>query len=431
MSRKKIVDVIISIACAFALWAYVTTEINPPEDTTIRGVHVDLINMEALAADNMTVASEPFAVDVAIRGTKSELRALTAEDFSATADMSNFLLGANNVEVKVTGPAESVEILAVNPNRIEVHVEELIVANKPIRLSYSEAFPPGMEPGFISVTPKEIAVSGTKADVGGVSYARAEIDSAQLRESERTINADVIPVDKSGDRAYGVEMSQNSVEVTMRLCYVKEVPLVIDIVGQPPGALAVTKRDVPEKVSIRGAEEALAGIDKVTAAPIDLGALRSTTIITPALNLPEDVEPAEASRDLAVTIEIGGEEAKSLTVTGDMIEIRGLPEGYSANIVTGMISATVFGSHEQIAAITTKKLELYVDLTDMDLTPGQVKAPILYGEADSFKRMDILPTLVDVRVTAPPDANVSPETVPQPENISGSSLEENEGNESE
>ncbi|MDR2163639.1 MAG: hypothetical protein LBO70_06850 [Clostridiales Family XIII bacterium] len=433
MFNKKVIDIIISIACAFALWAYVTAEINPTEEKTVKGVHVDLTNLEALASDNLTVASDSFAVDVTVQGPGSDVAKLTAENFVATANMSNFPLGVNTVKVGVTGP-ETVEIQAIYPEYIEVKVEELVSANKPIRLNYSEEFPPNMEPGFISVKPGEIEVSGTRSDVDSISYVRAEIDSSQLRETERTINADVVPVGKGGDRVYVGTMSQNSVKVTTRLCYVKEVPLDIEIRGKPPGSLAVTKKEVPDKVFIRGGEEDLAEIDMVKAAPIDIGNLRSTTIITPELKLSDGeeladagLELADASRGLAVMIEIGGEEAKSFTITNDMIEIRSVPEGYSANIITGTVTATVFGSREQLSHFSPKDLGMFVELKNKDIEQGQIKVLISHKKADSFKRVDFSPIAVDVRVATIADAGASFESKPRTESVSGPSVRAGNG----
>jgi YbbR domain-containing protein len=221
-------------------------------------------------------------------------------------------------------------------------------------------------------------------------------------------------------------MSQSTVEVTTRLCYVKEVPLDIEINGKPPGALAVTKEDVPDKVSIRGSEEALENIDRVKADPIDINNLRSTTIITPKLNLPDDVEKADASRDLAVTIEIGGEEAKSFAVTSNTIDIKGVPEGYSAHIVSGTLSVTIFGSHDQLENFSSDALKLFVDLSGADLTQSQLKVLIDYEETDAFKRADISPITADVRIVALPDTSATPEKVPETEGADGSSVDTEE-----
>jgi YbbR domain-containing protein len=427
MARQKTVDVILAIICAFALWAYVTMYVNPPDTKVIEGVRVELLNLEALQADNRTVAAGSFVVGVTIEGPRSDVNSFQADDFKATADMSNFPLGVNQVGVKVTGP-DSVTIKEVHPERIEIEVEELVAVSKPVMLSYSDEFPAGMEPGFISITLNEIEVTGAKSEVDRVSYVRAEINSAQLRESERTLNVSVTPVDKAGDSVYNVALSQDSVDVAMRLCYVKEVPLDIEITGNPPGALAVTKKEVPDKVFIRGSKEAIERIDRVTGVPIDIGNLRSTTIITPQLNLPDTVELADASKDIAVTIEIGGEEAKSFSVTSDMIEVRGVPDGYSAHIVTGSISATIFGSHEQLANFSPENLDLFIDLSTHNMTQGQIKVLIGYEKTDAVKRIDLSPIAVDVRITEIVGSGVPPENAPPPEVESGdASLTDGDG----
>ncbi|MDR1291917.1 MAG: hypothetical protein LBJ91_00770 [Clostridiales Family XIII bacterium] len=425
---KRTVDIIISIACAFAIWAYVTAFIDPPKERTVSGVSVEFTNLEALAANGLTVATGSVAVDIAVEGKGSAVSALTAADFTATADMSNFPLGTHSVEVQATGP-DQINIIGIYPGHVEVEVEELVSANKPIKLGYSEKFPEGMEPGFTSVTPGEIEVSGVKSYVDRVNYIRAEIDFSQLREDNKQLQVNVAPVDKAGEFVYGVSLSQNTVEVNVRLCYVKEVALDIAIEGNPPGALAVTKKDVPGKVFIRGSQEALGGIDRVVAAPIDISNLRSTTIITPDLGLPDGVELADSSKDLAVTIEIGGEEAKSFTVTGDTIEIKGIPDGYSAHVVTGTLNVTIFGSHEQVGDFSPDKLKLSVDLTGVDLTQVQVKLLIDYEKTDAFKRATISPITADVRIVALPDAGVSPENVPDETETetSGSAVSQTDG----
>ncbi|MDR0519856.1 MAG: hypothetical protein LBG82_07420 [Clostridiales Family XIII bacterium] len=413
MSRKKTIDIIISVVCALALWAYVTTEINPTQTATVKGIPVELVNVDALAADVLTVGAGSYVVDVVVEGKRSALGNLTAEDFTATADVINYPKGDNNVPVSVKGP-DGVVVQEIMPDHIQVIMEELVTANKSIKLSYTQKFPDGMEPGFISLVPKEIAVSGTKANVDSVDYIRAEIDSMKVKSDEVTLRADAVPVDKAGDRVLGLTMSQGSVEVTMRLCNVKEVPFEVEVKGRPPGALAVTKMDVPTTVAIRGSEADIAKIDKVTAAPISISNLRSTTIITPELDLPKGVELAEASKDFAVTIEIGGEEAKSFNVTNDMIKIRGVPSGYSAHIVTGALSVTVFGSHEQLADISTDDLKLYVDLSTVDPMQGPFKILVESDDSKAYKRIDVSPVAVDVTIIALPGSDIAVENAPEP-----------------
>jgi hypothetical protein len=128
-------------------------------------------------------------------------------------------------------------------------------------------------------------------------------------------------------------------------------------------------------------------------------------MITPELNLPEGVELAEASRDLAVTIEIGGEEAKSFEVTSDMIKVRGLPSGYYAHIVTSTLSVTIFGSHDQLAKFSPDDLKLYIDLSTVKPDAGKIQALVNSDNKNAFKRIDVSPISVDVSIMALPDTD--------------------------
>ncbi|MDR3226019.1 MAG: hypothetical protein LBT52_07025 [Clostridiales Family XIII bacterium] len=421
MSRKKTIDIIIAIIAAIALWSYVTVAIGPTTDKTITAIPVELTNLDTLAADGLAVAAGSYAVDVVVAGPRSDLATLTAGDFTATADMSNYPKGEQNVGV-VVKDLDDITIKEIRPNRIQVTVEALVSANKPVKLSYTEKFPDGMEPGFTSAVPGEIEISGTKADVGNVSYVKAEINSLLLNEKEATVTVAAVPVDNVGDVASVFSMSQDSVEITATLCHVKEVPLALSITGRPPGALAVTKQDVPDKVFIRGSKDAIEEIDKVEAASIDISNLRSTSIITPELYLPKGVELAEASKGLAVTIEIGGEEAKSFNVTNDLIEVRGLPEGYSAHIVTDALSVTVFGSHEQLENFSPDDLKLYIDLSTVDLTQNLLKALVSSEDAGAFKRIDISPIAVDVAIITLSGNDSQPENAPAVSPVTGPSI---------
>jgi YbbR domain-containing protein len=385
--------------------------INPEVDRTIQGVSVELTNLESLTEDGLAVVSSTYAVDVVVRGKSSEVASLISENFTATADMRNFPKGRHEVEVKVTGP-ENIEVMEIRPGRIEVEVEELVATNKPIRLRYTQEFPDDMEPGFITVAPQEIEVSGTKTQVDSVAYAEAEIDSMQMNEETRTFKVDVLPMQENGDRVYDVSMSQNTVEITAKLCYVKEVPLNVWIDGEPPSGLAVTKMDMPDTVFIRGEKEAIDGVTFVRSALVDISKLRETTIITPQLNLPKGVELAEASKGLSITIEIGGVEATSFTMSTDKIDIRGVPEGYSAYVNTGNIAVNVYGSHDQIEAFKESDLKLYVDLKNMDLTQSFVDTLVNYEKSDAFKRVDMTPIAVRIAIVQPAAGQVlSPETV--------------------
>jgi YbbR domain-containing protein len=334
---------------------------------------------------------------VEVRGPRSELNKLAATDITAIADMTGFPAGENAVDVLVKVP-DNIELIATHLEKISVVVEELISVTKPITLTYPERFDEGIEPGFITMSPQEISVSGTRDMIDSIAEVRAEIDNKELDFGERTVTAGVTAYDKSGEIIYGVGYSQDNIEITARLCQTKEVPLNIDVIGTPAEGRVITSEDIPQTVTIRGSEYAILNVNEITARDIDIDNIKDTTIFTPDLNLPDGVELADASQGLAVTIEIGGIEVKNIALTSDIIKIDSLPDGYSAYINTGNISVTIYGSKEQIADFKTDDIKAFVDLSKANLREESYKAKVQFRHDDNISRIECAPQTVRVMI---------------------------------
>lgn len=397
MFQNNKVNIVISILAAIALWAYVVTYINPTTTRSIPSVPVELINLDVLADDGLTVsAGQNFTVDLVIEGRRTDLNGLAMEDFKAIMDMKGFSIGTNAVPVHVTMP-DKVNLVEVRPARIEVQIEELISVMKPIKISYSKTFGDNTEPGFVTLAPQEVEVTGAKEQVNSVAYIMAEVNSDDIKEAETTLTVPAIPVKEGGEEVTDVSLSQESIAITATLCKVKEVPLNINIIGSPPEDKRMTRIDVPNTIFIRGSANALSGITGIEGREIDISGIGETMIITPELQLPSGVELADRSRKLSVTVEIEGIETKTFTYSSDKIEIRGLPDGCTAHVNTGNIVATVYGTKAQINLIDAADMTPYVDLIAIGATVGAVDVPVNFESSKEFVRIAVLPA--NVRVT--------------------------------
>jgi YbbR domain-containing protein len=392
-------NLIISIVAAIAIWVYVVTFINPVIDKTIRDVPVKMINMEALTQNGLTVSPDQvFAVDVVVKGSRADLNELSASDLTATADMTGFPLGRNTVDVEVSAP-DKIEVVETHPDKIEVVVEDLISVTKPVVLEYSGEFESGIEPGFITLSPREISVSGTKKLVDSIDTVRAKIESDALTDEEKTITSKVEAYTKSGESVYGVTYSQNEIDVTAQLCHTKEVPLKLNVTGAPAAGLSITNTDVPKSVTIRGNEKAVSEITEVAGRDINIEGIKETTMYTPDLDLPKDVELAEASLNSKVTVEIGGIEAKNVLLTPDMIAIIGLPKDYTAHITTGELPVTIYGTRNDIKSMTSTDISAYIDLAKITLDEGVIEAKVLFEKDKRLTKIECVPPEVKVNIT--------------------------------
>lgn len=396
MFRSNKVNLILSIVAAVVIWAYVITEINPIDDRVISNVPVQLINLESLAEDNLTVSpSQTYTVSVVVHGKRSDLSRLQSGDLKVTANLRGFSKGMNSVDV-VVEESDRFTVTEVRPQRIDILVEDLVRAVKPINLSYTGEFPQDTEPGFVTIAPQEIEVAGTKEQVDSVAYIEAKINSTDLKEEETTLTVSAVPMTSNGEAVYNLKLSQNTIDVTASLCTVKEVPLRLNLVGEPPEGTEVTKTDVPATVRIRGNAKVVSAIGEIIANDINIGSLRETAIIKPVLNLPDQVELADASRDISVTIEVEGVVAKNLTFRVDQIEIVGPVSGYSAHINADGVIVTVFGNKEQVDAFKSTDVSLYVELQEADYALESVYAEVQFKYEKPLKRLEANPLRVQV-----------------------------------
>jgi YbbR domain-containing protein len=405
MFQNKVFNLVLSILAAFVIWAFVLVYVNPTSQTTVHSIPVELINLDALAKDGLAVSTaQTYLVDVVAEGARAEVAQLQTGDLKASADMKGFAKGMNSVRVSVNLPSGITKV-EIRPERIDINVEERVSVMKPIRLEYTEDFPKGMEPGFISLSPQEIEVSGTKLPVDSVAYIRAQLDTAEISREARTITVDAVPLNRAGEPINDLSLSQSTIDVSVQLCSVKEVPLRIKTAGEPEEGKAVSKFDIPKSVSIRGAEEKINNIIEVSAKDINISGLSETTIFIPELNLPPDVELASASQNLRATVEVEGIETKLVEYTADQILVTGAAVGYSAHVNTAGIKVTVYGTVEQLEKFNSAGLVPYVDLTGYDYKENNWDFEVLFRTEQEYYKLESDPR--DVRVIINKESRLS------------------------
>ena len=398
MLKSNKVNLLISIICAIALWAYTTTVINPETERTISGIQVELVNIDALNDRGFTVNENTvYPVDIVVRGARAEIAKLGQTDFRATADMTGYKKGVASVPVSVVTP-NNIELIQVRPESIQVNVVDLITVYKPVRLEFEEEFPKGQEPGFIEIIPDEMEVSGVTDLVDSIDYIRALVKKGVLAEELSTFRVDVFAIDKTGHPVYNIRLSQPSVEVTGALCTTKWVPLRIETIGEQREDIDITDMHIPDFIMIRGVKDVVEGITEVEGRPVDLTNITYTEDIPIELvSLPNGVEVADASKTLSVWVEVQGIVKKEFEFTADMIEVRNLDENLSGHVNTGSVTVTVLAPPDIISELTQDDIKLYVDASEYHRAVNAVEMEVM-SECEIEVR-NIMSVPVKVRVT--------------------------------
>ena len=396
MLQNNKVNLIISIIAALAIWAYVVVEINPDEDKTIKNVPVELKNVETLQERGLTIVSDQdYTVDVVIRGSRSEIAQVNAGDIEATADVFGYPKGENDVRVVVSVP-DNVTREETNPPTIAIEVDELVTASKPIRLRYEGNFQENTEPGFVTVVPEEIEVSGARSAVKDVTHIEAVINSEDVEDRETTIEADAVPVNKKNNTVRGLQLSQDKISVTATLCHIKTVPLEVPMKGKVPEDYEVTSRQVPEEVTIKGVKNQLDKIDRLKAKTVNLNNIEETTEIPLRFNLPDRVELAEESQNISVIIEISGISVKDFTFDSTEIDLTNLADDYIGYINDTTVMISVYGEEGVINNLSKDDLRVYIDMSDADYETSVYEGTVKCDTDQSVNNISIRPEKLQV-----------------------------------
>ena len=117
---------------------------------------------------------------------------------------------------------------------------------------------------------------------------------------------------------------------------------------------------------ISGDASVVEGINDIPVATIDTTSFSASLTDEFDIILPDGVENLTGTTTAEVTVEVLNMETQSFTVSN--ISYSGLPEGYSAEVITQSLPVTIRGSAEDLASIRAENLTAVADLSEISQT---------------------------------------------------------------
>lgn len=364
MLENKKLNMIISLIIAIALWAFVIGEVNPEATRVYRDIPIKMFHEEVLTDSGMAVyAVSEKAVTVTLTGTRSEINKIDSKDITAFVDLENAFLGENQlrVDVRVSGKAD---IEGQSVEKVTVIVEERISKEVPVEVSYEGDFNGEEEPITIEQSLHHVSVSGAETLVGQVVSASAIVEEGTITTEPVEVHCNLIALSQNGQRVYNVELSDDSVMITGELAKLKTVPLEVPIEGADSEGVKRTVK-VPEKMTIKGKTSDLETIDSITAEPIYLDKILTSTTVPVIPILPEGVVAAKDSESLTAAIQVTEMETVSFSFRGEDIVFYNLPETLEAEADIESIKVEATGSKSIIDSLTKENITVILDLENL------------------------------------------------------------------
>ena len=396
--KNKILSILLSLAVAVGLWAYVITVADPEYEQTYSNVKVELQNDNILDERGLTIVRKTEYVTLRLKGNRTTLVGIKSDDLTVTANVANISQPGEYSDmaytVKLRGNAlpSAITVQKQNPEYVTLSVEKEMSKEVEIRVSITGSVPEGFEADTDNPVfqPETIAISGPESRVSKVAYALID-ETIDIEGAEETITGEYTYYlcDKDGNPvdSKGIVANIEKINVQIPVVQVKELKLELKVTEG--GGL--TKDDVlldPGTIQVSGPKAILdeLGDTLVIGEGLDLAKLnKNETIASIPIELPENVVNRSGITEVAVTVNFGDLTQKTITVTKFMAEH--VPSGMTPDIVTKQLTVTLRGPKAQVDAVTETDLTVTVNLADAQA--GNVTRPAVITVSSTYG--DVVP----------------------------------------
>lgn len=297
--KKNLTAKIIAVVFAAILWLYVMNEQNPPIEVSYQ-VPLEVRNV----ASNMIVSDTPDYVRIRLRGPRSVVAGISAQEIKAYIDLRGMAEGVNTAKVNVSIPS-NVDIVEVMPDKISLHLDAVI--SRPIQV---EVKPTGTPPDGVKITKltaniSSVRAEGPRAQLEVISKVVAYIDITD-KTADFTAEVPLVALNPDGKELTGITLSPKQAAVSVKLSGVnrKTVDVKTILVSDVPKSVILRRiATTPDKVEITGEAGLIDNIDVVFTEPINLTNIEKTAEVQAKLQLREGVKAKTSTVVVRIDVE--------------------------------------------------------------------------------------------------------------------------------
>lgn len=296
--KSDLTPKILSIVAAVLLWFYVIDVQTTQHEKNFYSVPVTIENFNSETGLDI-ISGRESTVDVVLRGTKSQINSLLVSDIKASIDMSSVTdAGDYALDVSVETPS-NVSLVKKSVSSVTVKVDKTIGKSIPVELDMTYLLPDTYEFGEISVTPKNVYISGPKDLIDTIEKGRVKLDIGNVKSSI-TSRSSVELVDKNKNvvtSAY-VKLDNSFVEISVPVLKAAKKKVTLNVTAKN------VKYDYtifPASVKIKGESNLIDGIVEVSTHPISEV---NAGVSSVRLSLPEEVNAYDENGNLVTSVTV-------------------------------------------------------------------------------------------------------------------------------
>lgn len=371
----------LSILFSLVLWLVVVIVADPKSTKTFT-VPVEIMNKNVITEMGKVpdIVNGTEVATFSISGQRSYVDKMSAEDFSAVADMSQVdLTQAGDVKlvpIEVTAKKYDKWITITRKTvNMQITLEDLSEQKFVISGETMGTPADGCAIGEVEVTPNLLKISGPESVVSRISKVSATINVDGISSD---VSDNVMPVlyDEDGEVISSdlLEMNRTTVTIRVNILGTKRVSIRCDVSGTPAEGYEYRGIEyAPETVLIKGEAAILNRISsiKIPEDVIDIsgatGDIDTVIDITPYLE--EGVALADDSANqVAVKVIIEQKETRIFNIQTKDIIVSGLNEDYEISYNDITLPVSVRALQENMNLLEVSQIQAELDVSE--LTPG-------------------------------------------------------------
>ena len=382
--RSMVLRLLLSFLCAMLFWVFVTSTEAEDYKQSFSGIPVVFEGESTMRGSRGLVITNrnTTSVRVTISGSRRVIANLDAADLTAVIDLRSITATGHYASAyKINFPSNvdsgSLTVTVSNPESVSFDVDRLSTKSVEVVGRFNGSAAEGFSAEPIVFEPSTVIISGPQNALEKVDYAYVEVSREDVNKT-LSFESSYILCDEDGNEVNddSIQLENETVMVTLPIISIKEVDLTLRILPGGGAPDANVKYDIePKSIVLSGDSDALAGINNIDLATIDLSDIEDDTFNeTYKIVIPNNTEILNGPKEAELTLEINGLQKKQFTVTN--FSCVNVTEGYEAEVMVDNLTVNIRGTEDVLKNISDVNVRAVADLSAFGSATGIVSAPV-------------------------------------------------------
>lgn len=379
--RRKIFYVALSVLIAATVWFYV----NNRESVTVyvHDVPIEFLNEDTSLADKglMRISGEEeTTVDLKLQMPRNVAFYFDTSELHLVSDLSSVTYaGKQSVSYTILLPSNvsssSVKIESPTIRTTQVEIGELSKKDVEIRCKVVGNVAEGYIAGTIQLLPETLEVRGQQTDIMQISYAQITLDiEGATATVVKLLDYTLYDFNDQPVENKNIHPMSESVQVTMPVLKVKDVPLTVNFIETAGSRLENFTYSLSySSITLSGDASQMAAIDEITLGTLALEDVHGSETLTYDIPVPDGINNLSGITSVTLSISSGSITSKNVEATHFSYE--NFSGEHSVSVVTSSLPVTLRGPASDLDAIDGSEVRVIADLSDIAADSGSYTVP--------------------------------------------------------